>query len=153
MTSSEYAEAWVRRYYRFQPNEEALVHILAEYLALRNEMFEDPSQWSTPGPELRKQWKAHARMFTEECRHNGIPEKNMPACLRWCVDDYRKVAKQRGWHPQPPTIKSLLNWICQYDGHEMNKYSNVYETESTMTDEEVQEKIKELEKKEWPHDY
>jgi hypothetical protein len=119
MNDTEYAEAWMRTHYRFQPNEESLVHLLAEYLLIRNDPLPRPS-WSTPGPPLRKQWKAQMREFDEECHHQGIPEAERPRCLRKVIERYRMDWKGKN----PMSLRALIPYIQEYEkeGSELNKY-------------------------------
>lgn len=117
---TKHAEAWVRQNYRMQPDEEALVHVLAEYLCIRNEPLPTMS-WYTPGPSERKQWKAQVREFVEECRYHGISEENMPRCLRSVIERYR-----REWKGQNPrSLRSLIPYIGEYETEDQERQKYV----------------------------
>jgi len=119
MNDTEYAEAWVRTKYRMQPNEESLVHLLVEYLIIRNERNEQGEMlpwpgWYCPGPPVRKSWKAELREFDEECNSQGIKEQERPRCLRETLKIYRK--KWRGQNPD--SARALIRYICEYESKE-----------------------------------
>ena len=103
----------------FPRDPEHLRPILDEFYNLFNE-GRPISQM--PSIKVLASWKKGARDFYEECLFQKVPESEYAACLRWCVEDYRRTAEKHGWNMRNPANPgSLVNWICQYESEEQSR--------------------------------